>query len=84
MTDAAEAGMVHLRLIAGAEEAPRVLRVLESSPAVASLVRIAGSSLRPPGDLILCDVAREEVSVVVSQLRRSGLGTRRLDLDRRG
>ncbi len=33
MTDAAEAGMVHLRLIAGAEEAPRVLRVLESSPA---------------------------------------------------
>lgn len=74
MTDAAEAGMVHLRLIASAEEAPQVLRVLENSPAVASLVRIAGSSLRPPGDLILCDVAREEVSVVVSQLRRSGLG----------
>lgn len=74
MTDAAEAGMVHLRLIAGAKEAPRVLRVLEDSPAVASLVRIAGSSVRPPGDLILCDVAREEVSVVVSQLRRSGLG----------
>ncbi len=74
MTDAAEAGMVHLRLIAGAEEAPHVLRVLENSPAVASLVRIAGSSVRPPGDLILCDVAREEVSVVVSQLRRSDLG----------
>ena len=48
MTDAAEAGMVHLRLIAGAEEAPRVLRVLENSPAVASLVRIAGSSIGPP------------------------------------
>jgi hypothetical protein len=32
MTDAAEAGMVHLRLIAGAEEAPHVLRVLENSP----------------------------------------------------
>jgi uncharacterized hydrophobic protein (TIGR00271 family) len=74
MTDAAEAGMVHLRLIASAEEAPHVLRVLENSPAVASLVRVAGSSLRPPGDLILCDVAREEVSVVVTQLRRSGLG----------
>ena len=53
MTDAAEAGMVHLRLIAGAEEAPQVLRVLENSPAAASLVRFAGSSLRPPGDLIL-------------------------------
>ena len=66
MTDAAEAGMVHLRLIVGAEEAPDVLRMLEDSPAVASLVRIAGSSVRPPGDLILCDVAREEVSVVVS------------------
>ena len=75
MTDAAEAGMVHLRLIVGSEEAPDVLRMLEDSPAVASLVRIAGSSVRPPGDLILCDVAREEVSVVVSQLRRSGLGS---------
>jgi hypothetical protein len=74
MTDAAEAGMVHLRLIAGTEEAAHALRVLENSPAVASLVRIAGSSVRPPGDLILCDVAREEVSVVISQLRRSGLG----------
>jgi len=41
--------MVHLRLIAGAEEAPQVLRVLENSPAVASLVRLAGSPARHSG-----------------------------------
>ncbi len=39
MTDAAEAGMAHLRLTAGAEEAPHVLRVLENSLALASLAR---------------------------------------------
>lgn len=47
--------------------------VLESSPAVASLVRIPGASLKPKGDLLLCQVAREEVSVLVGELRRLGI-----------
>lgn len=65
--------MVHLRLVVPAAEASGVLRVLARSPVVVNLVRLPGSSLKPRGDLVLCDVAREEVSVVVESLRRLGL-----------
>lgn len=69
----AEAGMVNLRLVVPAGDAGRVLHVLERSPAVVNLVRLPDCSVKPKGDLVLCDVAREEVSVVVDQLRRLGL-----------
>ncbi len=50
-----------------------MLDVLEHSAAVLNVVRVGDVSLKPPGDLVLCDVAREEVSVVVRQLRELGL-----------
>jgi hypothetical protein len=40
MHGVAEAGMVHLRLVVPGDEAPRVLEVLERSPAVVNLVRL--------------------------------------------
>ncbi len=73
MAEVAEAGMVHLRLIVPPGDAGRVLEALRQSPAVVNLVRLPGSSIKPPGELVLCDVAREDVSVVVDQLRRFGL-----------
>src|SRR5262245_14018395 len=65
--------MVNLRLVVPAEDAADVLAVLEGSDAVASIARVAGASLKPAGDLVFCDVAREEASVVVDELRRLGL-----------
>jgi uncharacterized hydrophobic protein (TIGR00271 family) len=50
-----------------------VLEILVGSPAVVNVVHFPGSALKPPGDLVFCDVAREEVSVVVDELRRLGL-----------
>ena len=50
-----------------------MLQALERSPAVLNLVRLPGASLKPAGDLVLCDVAREEVSVVIDQLTKLGL-----------
>ena len=38
-----------------------------------NVVRIGDASVKPHGDLVLCDVAREEASVVVRQLRELGL-----------
>jgi uncharacterized hydrophobic protein (TIGR00271 family) len=73
MREAAEAGMIHLRLIVPADDARDVPGILDRSPAVVNLVRLPGASIRPEGDLVLCDVAREEASVVVDQLRRLGL-----------
>ena len=73
MARLAEAGLVHLRLVVPRDEVDRVLRELEESSAVVNLARVPGAAVKPQGDLLLCDVAREEVSVVVEQLRRLGL-----------
>jgi hypothetical protein len=70
---AGQAGIVHLRLVVPAADAERVLQALATSPAVVNVVRVPGSVIRPAGDLVLCDVAREEVSVIVDRLRRLGL-----------
>jgi len=55
------------------EAAARVLQTLDRSPAVVNIVRVPGASVKPPGDLVLCDVAREETSVIVDQLCELGL-----------
>ena len=53
--------------------AERVVAVLESSESVISIVLARGVARRPSGDLILCDVAREDASVLLSELRDLGL-----------
>ena len=61
--------MVHLRIVVPGPKSERVVGLLEASPSVSSLARIEGASRKPPGDLVLCDVAREEASVVIDDLR---------------
>jgi uncharacterized hydrophobic protein (TIGR00271 family) len=43
--------------------------VLEASDAVLNIVHLHAVAQKPDGDLILCDVAREEASVVLSDLK---------------
>lgn len=50
-----------------------VLERLSSTHAVIDIVHLPGVARRPDGDLILCDVAIEEASVVVSELRDLGI-----------
>ena len=47
--------------------------VLSEDPAVSSLAVIRGGSVRPPGDLVLADVAREATNDVVDRLRAIGV-----------
>jgi uncharacterized hydrophobic protein (TIGR00271 family) len=42
--------------------------MLERMPAIVNLARLPEASIKPPGDVVLFDVAREEVSVVIEQL----------------
>jgi uncharacterized hydrophobic protein (TIGR00271 family) len=65
--------MVHLRLVAPPGLADSAYRVLREHPAALNLVRLRGAAERPEGDLILCDVAREDASVLVAELRDLGL-----------
>lgn len=46
-----------------------VIAILEADPAVSSLTRVAGASVKPPGDLIEADIAREATNDVVDRLR---------------
>jgi uncharacterized hydrophobic protein (TIGR00271 family) len=65
--------LVHLRIVAPPSLAGRVLDVLEGSPSVVDVVRIPDVARKPHGDLILCDVAREDASVVLTELRKLGV-----------
>lgn len=64
--------MIHLRIVVPTDLAERTLELLGASSAVVNLIHFPGASFKPPGDVILCDVAREEASIVIGDLR--GLG----------
>jgi uncharacterized hydrophobic protein (TIGR00271 family) len=61
--------MIHLRIVAPEQLAHRALELLNASPAVLNIVHLHGAASKPDGDLILCDVAREEASVVIGDLK---------------
>jgi uncharacterized hydrophobic protein (TIGR00271 family) len=69
--------MVHLRIVAPAHTAEKALELLERSPSVCNLVHLPRAAIRPEGDVILCDVAREDTSVLIGDLRE-------LEIDRDG
>jgi uncharacterized hydrophobic protein (TIGR00271 family) len=65
--------MIHLRIAVPGPKSERVVGLLEATPSVSSLARIEGVSRKPPGDLVLCDLAREDASVVIDDLRELGV-----------
>jgi uncharacterized hydrophobic protein (TIGR00271 family) len=63
------AAMMHLRIVSPTDRTDEVLRVLESTPSVVNIIRLTSAARRPDGDVILADVAREDTSVVLSDLK---------------
>ncbi len=61
--------MIHLRIVAPEKEAHKALEILHGSPAVFNVVHLHAAAKKPEGDLILCDVAREEASVIIGDLK---------------
>ena len=61
--------MIHLRIVAPEDVAHQALELLTGSPAVLNIVHLHGAATKPDGDVILCDVAREEASVVIADLK---------------
>ena len=60
------AAMVHLRIVLPSDLAPKVLDLLDATPSACNLVYLPGTARRPPGDVILCDIAREDASIVIA------------------
>jgi uncharacterized hydrophobic protein (TIGR00271 family) len=65
--------VIHLRIVTPADRTEAALELLERSASVIDIVTLAGAARRPPGDVILADVAREDASVVISELRELGI-----------
>jgi uncharacterized hydrophobic protein (TIGR00271 family) len=65
--------VVHLRLVVPADRVRAVLDFLMSCTTVINIVHLPGTSRRPDGDVVMCDVAREDASVILDDLRRMGL-----------
>src|ERR687897_1086237 len=61
--------MIHVRIVAPEDVAHRALEVLSGSEAVLNIVHLHGVATKPPGDVILCDVAREDASVILGDLK---------------
>jgi uncharacterized hydrophobic protein (TIGR00271 family) len=69
--------MVHLRIVVPSYQAEHTLELLKSAPTVCNVVYLERVAHRPEGDVILCDVAREDASVIISDLKE-------LDIDQEG
>jgi uncharacterized hydrophobic protein (TIGR00271 family) len=69
--------MLNLRLVLPPPLADDIEELLLDHGAVTNVVRLPGAGRKPPGDVLLCDVAREDASILLAELRRR-------DCDRRG
>jgi uncharacterized hydrophobic protein (TIGR00271 family) len=61
--------MVHLRVVAPGDLADQVLDLFCASPQITNVARFRDTAHKPRGDLILCDIAREEASVIIGDLK---------------
>lgn len=57
--------MLHLRIVAPSDPARRAIGLPCASSSVVNVVHLHGAAQRPAGDVILCDVAREDASVII-------------------
>jgi uncharacterized hydrophobic protein (TIGR00271 family) len=69
--------MVNLRIVAPHECAVRALEILKASGSVVNVVHLPGAVSCPEADLILADVAREDATVILADLKE-------LEIHRRG
>ncbi len=67
--------MVHLRIVVPSYQSEHALDLLKGARSVCNVVYLERVAQRPEGDLILCDVAREDASVIISDLRELDIDT---------
>jgi uncharacterized hydrophobic protein (TIGR00271 family) len=65
--------MVHLRIVVPEDRCAKVLDLFEAAPSASNLIFLAGAARQPRGDVVLCDIAREEASVLIEDLKEMGI-----------
>lgn len=64
---------MQLRISAPSNLTDDVMRLLSDDPAVSSLALVRRASVRPAGDVVFADIAREAANDIVGQLREIGV-----------
>jgi uncharacterized hydrophobic protein (TIGR00271 family) len=67
--------VVHLRIVVPSHNAEHALGLLKGTPSVCNLIYLERAAQKPEGDVILCDVAREDASVVIGDLKELEIDT---------
>ncbi|MGH3322456.1 MAG: DUF389 domain-containing protein [Streptosporangiaceae bacterium] len=65
--------MLHLRAIVPHRRVDTAISLLLEHPAVTNLVVLPDAAREPPGDVVLCDIVREETSDVIGMRRDLGV-----------
>ena len=75
--------VIHLRIITPVGRTEEVLELLQRCSSTVSIVAYRGAAVDPPGDVISCDVAEEDASYLVADLRAMRIHEEgSIDLDR--
>jgi uncharacterized hydrophobic protein (TIGR00271 family) len=61
--------VIHLRIVSPPELTQQVMAALTGNPSVINIIELGNAARRPDGDVILCDIAREDASVVIQDLK---------------
>jgi len=61
--------MVHLRLVVPRERIEPVLDLLDGARSVINVIHLRDAARTPSGDVVLCDVAREDASILLADLK---------------
>lgn len=65
--------MFHVRVVCPADLTGAVTELLVGDDATTNVLVLPGAARQPVGDVVLCDVAREDTSVILADLRRLGV-----------
>jgi uncharacterized hydrophobic protein (TIGR00271 family) len=65
--------MVHLRIVVPPDRSEKVLGLLETARSACNVVYLPAAARQPSGDVILCDIAREDASVLIDDLKELGV-----------
>ncbi len=65
--------MLHLRITTPSDLTERVLDVFAHDPAVSNLAVMRGAAIKPLGDIVLADVAREAANEIIERLDALGV-----------
>lgn len=65
--------MLHLRIVSPTALTPRVVELFHADPAVSSFSLFPGTSIKPVGDIIEAEVAREGANEIIEELKAAGI-----------